>query len=98
MTISTVESLKVSIASLFTAGVKPEHIIQTSPTCVVAAVNVNLDNLPMLEKSLSDVDVEVLQRYPINRTVDVKLSLNIEDDWLLQSVVNQEIPTISIKL
>lgn len=98
MIINTVEALKSAVNSLRSAGVKAEHMLQSSPTAITAAVNVNVDKLPELEQKLSNIDLEVIRQYPITRTVDVKLSMHLEDDWLLQSIAQQEIPTISIQL
>ena len=98
MIISTVESLNCALRNLLSAGVKPEHFNSMSNTSATAAVNVDKDKFKDLCHCVgNDVDVEVIRDYPITRTVDVKLSVNIQDDWLLQSVLTQNIPTISIK-
>lgn len=97
MIINTVEALKSAVSSLRSAGVKAEYMFRASPTTITAEVNVDVDKLPELEQTLSNVDVEVTHNYPITRTVDVKLSMHLEDDWLLQSIAQQEIPTVSIK-
>ena len=98
MTISTVESLNCALRNLSNVGVKPEYFSSVSNTSAVAAVNVDVDKFNDLCHCIgADVEVEVIRDYPITRTRDVKLSLNIQDDWLLQSVLVQNIPSISIK-
>lgn len=98
MLISTVEKLKSALTSMTIAGIKPEYMVKENPQTIIAAVNVDTNKIGELTKSLPDLEVEVTQRYPIKRTADVKVSLKIQEDWLLESVLEQSIPTISVKL
>lgn len=93
MIINTVETLKPALNSILSTGVDVER----TPTTITALMNIGVDKLQELKETLVNVDIDVVKQYPIARTSDVKLSIQMEDDWLLQSIVDQEIPTVSIK-
>ena len=94
MIINTVETLKPALNCIRSTGTEVER----TPTTLSTTVNVEVGKLPELKQTPNSVDVQLIKQYPITRTVDVKLSIQLEDDWLLQSIVDQEIPAVFIKV